>query len=65
MTSYDQSFKNIKVLFPPIQLKNTLGSYLADHGFTQLRIAETEKYPHVTFFLMGDKKKNSLMKIGF
>ena len=57
MTCYDQSFKNVKVLFPPIQLKNTLGSYLAEKGFTQLRIAETEKYPHVTFFFNGGQEK--------
>ena len=56
MTCYDQSFEDIKVLFPPEKLTNTLGSYLADNGFTQLRIAETEKYPHVTFFFNGGEE---------
>ncbi len=41
------------VAFPPLQLHNTLGEYLATHGLTQLRIAETEKYAHVTYFLNG------------
>ncbi len=56
MTCYDQSFENISVLFPPEKLTNTLGSYLADKGLTQLRIAETEKYPHVTFFFNGGEE---------
>jgi 2,3-bisphosphoglycerate-independent phosphoglycerate mutase len=56
MTCYDQSFENISVLFPPEKLTNTLGSYLADRGLTQLRIAETEKYPHVTFFFNGGEE---------
>jgi 2,3-bisphosphoglycerate-independent phosphoglycerate mutase len=56
MTCYDQSFENIPVLFPPEKLTNTLGSYLADKGLTQLRIAETEKYPHVTFFFNGGEE---------
>lgn len=56
MTCYDQKFDNIQVLFPPEKLSNTLGSYLADKGLTQLRIAETEKYPHVTFFFNGGEE---------
>lgn len=43
--------------FPPEQLKNVLGEYLADHGKTQLRIAETEKYAHVTFFFNGGREQ--------
>jgi len=56
MTRYDQSFEDIQVLFPPEKLSNTLGSFLADKGLTQLRIAETEKYPHVTFFFNGGEE---------
>lgn len=50
MTEYDASFQNVEVFFPPISLANTLGEILSKHNKTQLRIAETEKYPHVTFF---------------
>lgn len=53
MTEYDASFSNVEVLFPPISLVNTLGEVLSKHNKTQLRIAETEKYPHVTFFFNG------------
>ena len=52
-TKYDASFENVKIAFNKISLDNTLGKYLADKGFTQLRIAETEKYAHVTFFFNG------------
>lgn len=52
MTRYTAEM-NADVMFPPIFLKNVLGQVLADHGLTQLRIAETEKYPHVTFFMNG------------
>ena len=44
---------NTAVMFPPIMLKNTVGEVLASNGLTQLRIAETEKYPHVTYFMNG------------
>jgi len=52
-TQYDASFTNVKVAFKPQSLKNTLGAYLAAKGLKQLRIAETEKYAHVTFFFNG------------
>lgn len=52
MTQYDKALP-IPNLFPPIPLNNTLGEVLAAHGLRQLRIAETEKYAHVTFFLNG------------
>ena len=50
MTRYDETFQNIETAFKPETLTNTLGEYLAANGKTQLRIAETEKYAHVTFF---------------
>jgi len=56
MTRYDDSFKNIQVLFNNKDLTNTLGEILARAGKTQLRIAETEKYPHVTFFFNGGRE---------
>ncbi|MBR3870101.1 MAG: 2,3-bisphosphoglycerate-independent phosphoglycerate mutase [Clostridia bacterium] len=52
-TQYDASMPNVDVAFKPQSLDNTLGQYLADNGKTQLRIAETEKYAHVTFFFNG------------
>jgi 2,3-bisphosphoglycerate-independent phosphoglycerate mutase len=57
MTMYDHNFKNIHVVFENDDLKNTLGDILAQHGKTQLRIAETEKYPHVSFFFSGGREK--------
>ncbi|MBQ7045129.1 MAG: 2,3-bisphosphoglycerate-independent phosphoglycerate mutase [Clostridia bacterium] len=53
MTQYDASMPNVEIAFKPQSLKNTLGEYLSDKGLTQLRIAETEKYAHVTFFFNG------------
>lgn len=53
MTEYDKTIENISVAFKPEQLTNTLGEYLSKEGKTQLRIAETEKYAHVTFFFNG------------
>lgn len=53
MTQYDERFSTVKVLFPPISLANPLWQVLSVSGKTQLRIAETEKYPHVTFFFNG------------
>ena len=53
MTEYDASFDNVMIAFGPKSLKNTLGEYLAKNGKTQARIAETEKYAHVTFFFNG------------
>ncbi len=56
MTQYDQTFKNVHVVFENDDLKNTLGEILERHGKTQIRIAETEKYPHVTFFFSGGRE---------
>ncbi|MGB2044037.1 MAG: 2,3-bisphosphoglycerate-independent phosphoglycerate mutase, partial [Flavobacteriaceae bacterium] len=56
MTNYDDNFKNIDVIFNKENLNNTLGEVLEAHGKTQLRIAETEKYPHVTFFFSGGRE---------
>lgn len=53
MTTYDATFENIHVAYKPQKLVNTLGEYLAAQGKTQFRIAETEKYAHVTFFFNG------------
>ena len=57
MTQYDATMPNVHVAFLPQSLKNTLGEYLSEHGKTQLRIAETEKYAHVTFFFNGGVEK--------
>jgi 2,3-bisphosphoglycerate-independent phosphoglycerate mutase len=56
MTLYDHKFKDIHVIFQKDDLKNTLGEVLADNHKTQIRIAETEKYPHVTFFFSGGRE---------
>ena len=56
MTRYDHKFNNIHVIFEKDDLKNTLGEVLADAHKTQIRIAETEKYPHVTFFFSGGRE---------
>ena len=56
MTSYDDSFKNVDVIFSKDNLQNTLGEVLSKHNKTQVRIAETEKYPHVTFFFSGGRE---------
>ncbi len=53
MTQYDATMPNVDIAFRPQSLDNTLGKYLSDKGLTQLRIAETEKYAHVTFFFNG------------
>ncbi len=57
MTSYDENFKNIDVIFKKDQLKNTLGEVIDRAGLTQMRAAETEKYPHVTFFFSGGREE--------
>ena len=57
MTQYDASMPNVEVAFKPESLKNTLGEYLSVKGLKQLRIAETEKYAHVTFFFNGGVEK--------
>lgn len=56
MTVYDETFNGVKSIFDNAQLKNTLGETIAKHGKTQLRAAETEKYPHVTFFFNGGRE---------
>ena len=57
MTEYDETIKNVKVAYKKEQIVNTLGEYLSKKGKTQLRIAETEKYAHVTFFFNGGEEK--------
>ena len=57
MTNYDETFNDIKILYPKEHIKNTIGEVISNAGLTQLRIAETEKYPHVTFFFSGGKEK--------
>ena len=52
-TDYDETIQNKQVAFHKVLLKNTFGEYLAAHDMTQVRIAETEKYAHVTFFFNG------------
>lgn len=57
MTRYDESFKNVHVVFDNHDIQNTLGEVLQQHNKKQLRIAETEKYPHVTFFFSGGREE--------
>lgn len=57
LTNYDETFSNIKVVFKKDNLNDTLGEVLEKHHKTQIRIAETEKYPHVTFFFSGGREK--------
>ncbi len=57
MTQYDATMPNVDIAFRPQSLKNTFGEYISDKGLTQLRIAETEKYAHVTFFFNGGVEK--------
>jgi len=52
-TQYDETMPNVDVAFKPTALNNTFGEYISANGYTQLRIAETEKYAHVTFFFNG------------
>lgn len=56
LTNYDASYKNVHVVFNKENIKDTLGEVLAKHGKKQIRIAETEKYPHVTFFFNGGQE---------
>lgn len=56
MTQYDVTMPNVNVAFRPEALTNTMGEYISKNGLTQLRIAETEKYAHVTFFYNGGKE---------
>ena len=55
-TSYDDTFEQVEVAYPPLELKNTLGEVISRHNLKQLRIAETEKYPHVTYFFNGGEE---------
>ncbi|MEZ0231750.1 MAG: 2,3-bisphosphoglycerate-independent phosphoglycerate mutase [Methylophilaceae bacterium] len=57
LTTYDKNDKVAKAVFAPQSLSNSLGQYLSAQGMTQLRIAETEKYPHVTFFFNGGEEQ--------
>ena len=56
MTQYDAKFKGVRVIFENDDLKNTLGEIIAGKGLKQIRIAETEKYPHVSFFFSGGRE---------
>lgn len=56
MTQYDEKYKNIKLVFENDNLENTLGEVISSAGLRQIRIAETEKYPHVTFFFNGGRE---------
>ena len=56
MTTYDSSYTNIKTLFSETDINGTLGEYLSSLGKTQLRVAETEKYPHVSYFFNGGRE---------
>jgi 2,3-bisphosphoglycerate-independent phosphoglycerate mutase len=56
MTQYDQSFKGVNVIFENDDLEHTLGEVIARNGLKQIRIAETEKYPHVSFFFSGGRE---------
>ncbi len=57
MTNYDDQFQNIKIVYPKENVAHTLGEHLSSLGKTQIRIAETEKYPHVTFFFSGGREE--------
>lgn len=57
MTEYDATYKNVNVIFETDNLNNTLGEILEQNGLKQIRAAETEKYPHVTFFFSGGREK--------
>jgi 2,3-bisphosphoglycerate-independent phosphoglycerate mutase len=57
MTEYDATFKNVHVIFENDNLNNTLGEVLERNGLKQIRIAETEKYPHVSFFFSGGREQ--------
>lgn len=56
LTEYDKTYKNVHVVFRNDNLENTLGAVIAGNGLKQIRIAETEKYPHVTFFFSGGRE---------
>ncbi len=56
-TDYDETIKNVQIVFKKDEIKNTFGEIVSNRGLTQLRIAETEKYAHVTFFFNGGEEK--------
>jgi 2,3-bisphosphoglycerate-independent phosphoglycerate mutase len=60
MTRYDENFKGVHVIYEKDNLQETLGEMVSKAGLRQLRIAETEKYPHVTFFFSGGREENFL-----
>ena len=62
MCQYDVTMPNVSVAYPPEEIRNTLGEYLAESGLRQLRIAETEKYAHVTFFFNGGVEEPNPME---
>ena len=57
MTPYDETMPNVEIAFKKEEIRNTFGEYISKKGLTQLRIAETEKYAHVTFFFNGGEEK--------
>jgi 2,3-bisphosphoglycerate-independent phosphoglycerate mutase len=57
LTNYDDTFQNVKTIFDKDNLENTLGEVISHAGKKQIRIAETEKYPHVTFFFSGGREE--------
>jgi len=57
MTNYDSSYQKVNVIYNKANIKNTLGEVLEQNNKSQIRIAETEKYPHVTFFFSGGREK--------
>lgn len=57
LTQYDSDIKNVDIAYGPEKIRSTLGEYISSHGLKQLRIAETEKYAHVTFFFNGGVEK--------
>jgi len=65
MTNYDHTYRNIHVMYNKEDLKNTFGEYISGLGKTQVRIAETEKYPHVTFFFSGGREAPFLNETRF
>ena len=62
MTNYDETFKDINVIYPKEKINNTLGEVIDKNHLSQIRIAETEKYPHVTFFFSGGKEEKFLLE---
>ena len=54
--NYDDTFQKVNVIFDKDKLQNTLGEVVAKNGLSQIRISETEKYPHVTFFFSGGRE---------